>query len=104
MLALWAGLPVLTRPGQRFLNRMGASLAKAVGLPELICEDTDAYVAKAVHLATHPEELKSLRDRLWQTRSEQPLFHTQQFVRHLETAYRRMWTQYVDGAQADIRV
>ncbi|MCZ6633311.1 MAG: tetratricopeptide repeat protein [bacterium] len=104
VLALWAGVPVLSRPGKRFLNRMGASLAKAVGLPELICEDTDAYVAKAVHLATHPEELAALRNRLWQTRETQPLFQTERFVRHLETAYRRMWEQQVNGERADIRV
>ncbi|MDQ2106727.1 O-linked N-acetylglucosamine transferase, SPINDLY family protein, partial [Azospirillum isscasi] len=33
--ALWAGLPVLTVPGEGFASRVGASLLRAAGLPEL---------------------------------------------------------------------
>ena len=33
--ALWAGLPVLTRMGETFAGRVGASVLHAVGLPEL---------------------------------------------------------------------
>ncbi|MEH2123759.1 O-linked N-acetylglucosamine transferase family protein [Nostoc sp.] len=34
--ALWAGLPVLNCIGKTFASRVGASLLKAVGLPDLI--------------------------------------------------------------------
>ena len=34
--ALWAGVPLLTCPGETYASRVGASLLKAIGLPELI--------------------------------------------------------------------
>ena len=49
--ALWAGLPVLTRLGETFASRVAASLLMAVGLPELIAPDREAYEATAIDLA-----------------------------------------------------
>ncbi len=34
--ALWAGVPVLTRPGETFASRVAASLVTAVGLPQCV--------------------------------------------------------------------
>jgi len=95
--ALWGGLPVLTCKGQTFAGRVGASLLQAVGLPELITETLEEYERKAVHLATHPEELAGLRSRLAANRLQAPLFDTERFVRHLEQAYRMMWERYEKG-------
>ena len=41
--ALWAGVPVLTCPGETFATRVAASLLHAVGLPELVCQDAGEY-------------------------------------------------------------
>jgi predicted O-linked N-acetylglucosamine transferase (SPINDLY family) len=46
--ALWAGLPVLTVPGNTFVSRMAADLLKQLGLEYLICKDLKDYVKKAV--------------------------------------------------------
>ncbi len=85
--ALWAGLPVLTCAGQTFASRVAASLLNAVGLPELITCDCNAYEAMAYELATHPERLAALRSRLAVNRLTQPLFDTEMSTRHLESAY-----------------
>ncbi len=55
--ALWAGLPVLTCPGETFAARMGASLLQAVGLPELIAATPADYEDMAVALAQDPARL-----------------------------------------------
>ena len=74
--ALWAGCPVLTLSGDTFASRVGESLARAVGLPELVVGNVDAYVDKAVALASDRAALARLRAHL-----EGP-GHTSAAVRH----------------------
>lgn len=95
--ALWAGLPVLTCRGATFAGRVGASLLRAVGLPELITESLEAYEAAALRLAGNPTELAALRARLAETRVSAPLFDTPRFTRRLEAAYRAMWDRHRAG-------
>jgi predicted O-linked N-acetylglucosamine transferase (SPINDLY family) len=103
--ALWAGLPVLTCPGETFISRVGASLLHAVGLPELVAGSPAEYEARAWHLATHPDELAAIRHRLAAHRSTFPLFDTPRFARNLESAYERMWQRQRQGLPPqDIRV
>jgi len=103
--ALWAGLPVLTCPGDTFISRIGASLLTAIGLPELIASSPAEYEALAVHLATHRDELAAIRDSLDAQRSTFPLFDTPRFARNLESAYVRMWQRHRQGIPPrDIRV
>lgn len=95
--ALWAGLPVLTRPGNSFASRVGASLLTAVGLPELIVDSDDAYEQTALSLAGNPAQLTALRQRLQANRLDCPLFDTARFTRDLERAYRLAWGRHRDG-------
>ena len=89
--ALWAGLPLLTCAGQSFAARMAGSLLTAIGLPELITHSLEAYEALARALATQPDTLGELRERLGRNRLTAPLFDTDLFRRHAEAAYRTMW-------------
>jgi predicted O-linked N-acetylglucosamine transferase (SPINDLY family) len=89
--ALWAGLPVLTCAGRSFASRMAGSLLRAVGLPELVTESLEAYEALALELATEPELLHSIREKLVRHRETAPLFDTDRFRRHIEVAYTGMW-------------
>lgn len=89
--ALWAGLPVLTCPGETFASRVAASLVAAAGLPELAVATLDEYEAMAIRLATEPETLSSLRQRLIGNRLTVPLFDIDRYAYHLEQAYERMW-------------
>lgn len=91
--ALYSGLPLLTCTGDTNASRLGASLCAAAGLHSLICNSPDAYVQKAVHLAQHREELRSLRQHLSANRDTFPLFDPAAFARSLEEAYRQMWTE-----------
>ena len=92
--ALWAGVPVLTLRGTAFPGRVGASLLQAAGLPELITENAQDYEDFAVRLATDPNALAAIKARL--TRNC-PLFDTDLFRRHIETAYAHMWERWLAG-------
>jgi protein O-GlcNAc transferase len=88
--ALWAGLPVLTCPGQTFASRVGASVLRAAGLPELIASDLTEYEALATKLANDPQLLKSLRRKLAENRPHSLLFNVERSCRQIEAAYGTM--------------
>ncbi|MEI6706792.1 MAG: tetratricopeptide repeat protein [Methylococcales bacterium] len=96
--ALWAGLPVLTCMGEAFASRVAASLLSAVGLPELITSNHEDYQALAIQLATHPEQLAALKQKLADNRLTTPLFNTALFTQHIESAFQMMFDRY----QADL--
>jgi predicted O-linked N-acetylglucosamine transferase (SPINDLY family) len=88
--ALWAGLPVVTCAGDSFAGRVGGSLLRAAGLPELVTSSLEEYEKLALRLARDPALLRGLRDRLAQHRTSCPLFDTARSARDLEAAYRAM--------------
>ena len=99
--ALWAGLPVLTFPGEAFASRVGASLLQALGLPELIASSADEYESLALALATEPNRLSAIRKRLAANLRTHPLFDTARFTRHIEAAYAAMWQRHQRGLAPD---
>lgn len=99
--ALWAGLPVLTCMGESFASRVAASLITAMDLPELIATSALEYEAKAIQLATDPELLSSLRDRLSRNKGTSALFNATQFARSLEMAFEKMHDIYLSDKPAE---
>lgn len=95
--ALWMGVPVVTAAGSHFASNMSASILTAIGLPELVGPDLDAYEHLAVSLAQNAEELAATRRKLRDNRNRQPLFDTQGFAGHLERAYQKMYRVYAQG-------
>lgn len=95
--ALWAGLPLLTCPGETFAARVAASLLHAVGLPELVADRLADYERTALDLARTPARLAELRTRLERNRHGAPLFDTPRFARHLEAAFQAIWARWVAG-------
>lgn len=95
--ALWAGLPVLTAPGEGFASRVGASLLRAAGLPELAVRSLADYEAMALRLAHDPDGLARLKARLAAERGRAPLFDTDRLARALESAYATMWDIHAAG-------
>jgi protein O-GlcNAc transferase len=59
--ALWAGVPMVTLQGDSFPSRVGASLARAVGMPEMVTETWQGYEDLAVDLGNNPAMLKAWR-------------------------------------------
>ena len=72
--ALYAGCPVLTCPGETFASRVAGSLNHQLGLDEMNVDSDDAYVTRAIELATQPDRLASLRARLRDPATRERLF------------------------------
>lgn len=95
--ALWAGVPMVTCEGTAFAGRVAASALRAACLPQLIAHSLSEYEELALRLAREPQALAAIRQRLLQDRKKLPLFDTHRFARHLESAYRTMWTRAQRG-------
>ena len=103
--ALWAGLPVLTCPGETFAGRVAASLLKAVRLPELVAQSEDDYERLAIELARSPGRIADLKRKLEANRQVAPLFDIERFTRHLEAGFVAMFERDRAGLPpADIHV
>jgi predicted O-linked N-acetylglucosamine transferase (SPINDLY family) len=92
--ALWMGVPVVTLAGETHVSRVGASLLRAAGLPELIATSAEDFVRIAAELANDRERRAELRRELRSRLSASPLMDATAFTRHLEEAYRTMWRDY----------
>jgi protein O-GlcNAc transferase len=99
--ALWAELPVLTRIGDTLAGRMAASLLNAIGIPELITTTSQEYEALAIMLATHPDKLADIKQKLVRNRLISPLFDTKRFTQHIEAAYTAMYERHRAGLSPD---
>jgi predicted O-linked N-acetylglucosamine transferase (SPINDLY family) len=95
--ALWAGLPVVTRCGDTFASRVGASLLGAVGLGAWAADDDEGYVQRVLRLARDAPLRAELRAHLVHARSDAPLFDSRRFARDLEALYGRMWARHEAG-------
>jgi len=95
--ALWAGLPVLTCPTGAFAGRVGASLLRAVGLPELIASNLEEYEALARKLAYDRSLLGAIRQKLAENRPKCALFDVERSCRGVETAYATMRDIHLRG-------
>jgi predicted O-linked N-acetylglucosamine transferase (SPINDLY family) len=84
--------------GESFASRVAASLLNAIELPELITTTQAEYEARAIELASNPEKLKTIKDKLDGNRLTTVLFNTPRFTKHMESAYKKMYERY----QADL--
>jgi len=95
------GLPVLTLKGNSYPSRMAASILNAANLPELITTTQEEYESLAIELATVPEKLKIIKNKLESNLSITPLYNTPMFTKHLESAFRKMYERYQQGSDID---
>jgi predicted O-linked N-acetylglucosamine transferase (SPINDLY family) len=99
--ALKMGLPMITLIGKAYQARMGASIVNALNLPELITHTPEEYESLAIELATNPDKLKTIKDKLAKNISTAPLYDTKLFTKNLESAYTQMYERYHQGLKPD---
>jgi len=94
--ALYMGVPVVSLAGQRFIERLSASMLVSVGLEELVAESEEEYIARAVALAGDDERRRALRSSLRERMLGSPLCDARGLAAALEQAYRQMWDGGMD--------
>lgn len=99
--ALWMGTPMVTRLGETFAARVGASLLAAVDLPDLTTRSWAEYEALALALARDPARMAAIRRRLAEGQLQKRLFDAPRLTRDLEALYRAMHARRLAGAAPD---
>ena len=99
---LWVGLPVVTKLGKGFAARVAGSLLTAIDLPELITETEMEYEDLILGLASNPQRLAAIKQKLAANRLSKPLFNTQLFTKHLEDGYQQAYQRYFDNLEPDM--
>ena len=77
--ASWMGCPLLTKKGKTFLSRCGESININLNMREMIAEDEQDYINKAVQIADNKETLLNLRKKLLLSSRQSNLFNTKLF-------------------------
>jgi predicted O-linked N-acetylglucosamine transferase (SPINDLY family) len=96
--ALWLGVPVISRTARPTVGRFGASILQAVGLPALVAETDDGYVAAAAGIAGDLAALAGLRAGLRARMETSPLRDATGLARVVEDAYRSLWRDWCGQA------
>jgi len=103
MEALWQGVPVLAFTGNRWVGRISRSILAAAGLPEWIEPSREAYIERAIHLATSratPGALARMRKTLRARLRQSAACDSAALCRELEDHYRRMAGVQARAAEA----
>lgn len=99
---LLAGVPMVTKLGDTFAARVGASLMYAAELPELVAIDEAGYKEIVLDLYRDRARLDILRERLRCARTSAPLFDMTKFARNLEALYIDMAETMAKAAPCDV--
>ena len=85
--ALYMGVPVVTRVGDRHGSRFGLSFLSNVGAEELCAFDDEEYVAKAVELANDFPRVEKYHQTLRQSMKNSSLMNAAAYMSDIENAY-----------------
>ena len=92
--ALWMGVPVVTRVGDRHASRVGASIMSNAGLHDLIAHGDDEFVEIACQLAADFETLATIRGALRGVLQNSRLLNQEAMAQDVSVALRGMWETY----------
>lgn len=96
--ALRQGLPMITRIGETPLARMGASVARAAGFPELVAESREGYVELAVSLGSDRQALAGLRAR------SGTLFDLPRWLHGYQDGLQQAWENKLAERRTDVEI
>lgn len=92
--ALYMGVPVISRYGERHSSRFSYSILCNLGLTELTAATTAEYIDKAVALANDSDLLDIFHERLRPLMKASTLMDVQGYIAEVEKIYKDIWQDY----------
>lgn len=96
--ALWMGVPVVTKRGDRMIGRQGEMVMQHLGLEDWVADDEDAYVALACRKAADTAALAALRGTLRARMQSAPFAQAGAYGKALADAIWGMWREQAKHA------
>ena len=96
--ALGNGVPVLSNMGDNYYARSGACTVLPLGIPELVADDWDDYVQRALDLTADFEALDQLRSRIRPAFEASSYRDEAGFARIVEDAFRQIFARWAASA------
>ncbi|HWU34426.1 MAG TPA: tetratricopeptide repeat protein [Methylovorus sp.] len=94
---LWMGLPVVTLDADEAVSSATACTLTGLGFSDWIAQSDDDYIEIILRLLDDPEQLASMRSVIRERMLGSVLMDYQTRCTELETAYRRLWHNYLLG-------
>jgi protein O-GlcNAc transferase len=88
------GVPIITKLGKRYCERMSASLLSALGMEELIVQTEAQYTDLCNRLCKEKDYLNDVKNRLKIAKSNSPLYNNRETVGYIEAAFHTMLAKY----------
>jgi protein O-GlcNAc transferase len=95
---LWAGIPVVTLPGENFAQRVASGLVHSAGFSNvMIARSMGDYTRLVLALCRQTLQRRHWKAVLQAGRETAPLFDTKLLTHHVETTMKMMWEVYAAG-------
>ena len=88
---LWAGVPLVSLPGEQMRSRAGASMAHALGETRFLARTPREYEDLAVRLAGSRARRAAAKAAVRAAADASPFFDTAQWTRSFERTFRLLW-------------
>lgn len=92
------GVPTVSLAGGTGVSRVGLSILSNVGLTDWVARTPEQFVQIASDLAADQSRIAQLRGALRESLQRSPLMDAASFATAMETAIRRMWTEWCTRA------
>jgi len=89
--ALWAGVPVITLPGNTYASRITASQLTTLGITDTIAQNEGNYIEIAIHLGLNKLVLKNIRTNIWELKMHSNLFDINAYATEIILILKNMW-------------
>ncbi|EKX48377.1 hypothetical protein GUITHDRAFT_162478 [Guillardia theta CCMP2712] len=97
---LWAGIPMLSLPGENFAQRVAGGLIRSVRMSNVsLVRNLDDYAHVATKLCRKTKEMREMKRLLGRERERLPLFATSLLTSHVETSMKMMWEVHACGSK-----
>ena len=80
---MWAELPVISMPGDRYTNRTAGSFNRVMGLDCLNTQSIEEYVELAIELATNADKLARIKNHLKTYKRQTSMFDGAKFAQEV---------------------
>ncbi|XP_026807762.1 UDP-N-acetylglucosamine--peptide N-acetylglucosaminyltransferase 110 kDa subunit-like isoform X2 [Rhopalosiphum maidis] len=100
--ALWAGVPVITLPGETHASRITASQLTTLQILNTIAQNEENYIEIAIQLGSNKQLLENIRKNIWEFKMRSDVFDINTYATEIILILKRMWKNYPSIHELDV--